>query len=104
MKMDQSDSFGDFSKSLSRERSFRFDDILKSKKRLLQKERKKERKYEQEGNEKGAEKMIELQPQLSSCKYNSLVRSKRKLREKVFQKRAIQTKVNLTRAIYTVVQ
>ena len=42
MKMDQSDSFGDFSKSLSRERSFRFDDILKSKKRLLQKERKKE--------------------------------------------------------------
>ena len=46
MKMDQSDSFGDFSKSLSRERSFRFDDILKSKKRLLQKERKKERKKE----------------------------------------------------------
>ena len=42
LKMDQSDSFGDFSKSLSRERSFRFDDILKSKKRLLQKERKKE--------------------------------------------------------------
>ena len=40
--MDQSDSFGDFSKSLSRERSFRFDDILKSKKRLLQKEKKKE--------------------------------------------------------------